>query len=50
MEDVFDPLEELENFTGPDLSFAEYLDLEELYRKTDRVEIAYSHDMTTAAR
>ncbi len=28
MEDVFDPLEKLENFAGPDLSFAEYLDLE----------------------
>jgi monoamine oxidase len=25
MEDVFDPLEKLENFTGADLSFAEYL-------------------------
>jgi monoamine oxidase len=30
MEDVFDPLEELENFTGPDMSFAEYLDREQI--------------------
>src|ERR1700758_1803879 len=28
MHDVFDPLEKLENFRGPDLSFADYLDLE----------------------
>ncbi len=28
MEDIFEPLEKLEDFQGPDLSFAEYLDRE----------------------
>jgi monoamine oxidase len=30
MEEVFDPLEKLESFEGPDMSFAEYLDREKI--------------------
>src|SRR5580704_10771329 len=41
MHDVFEPLENLENFAGPDLSFAEYLDLEGVPEENRAAMIGY---------
>jgi monoamine oxidase len=48
MEDVFDPLEKLENFAGPDLSFADYLDHEILPEESRAAMIGYVEGFNAA--
>ena len=48
MEDVFDPLEKLENFAGPDLSFAEYLDHEGVPQEHRAAMIGYVEGFNAA--
>jgi monoamine oxidase len=48
MEDVFDPLEKLENFAGPDLSFAEYLDHEGVPEESRASMIGYVEGFNAA--
>ena len=48
MEDVFDPLEELEGFSGPDMSFAEYLDREGTLQEDRAALIGYVEGFNAA--
>jgi monoamine oxidase len=48
MQDVFEPLEKLENFAGPDLSFAEYLDLEGVPEESRAAMIGYVEGFNAA--
>ena len=46
--DLFDPLEKLENFTGPDLTFAEYLDREAIPTEDRASTISYVEGFNAA--
>jgi len=46
--DLFDPLEKLENFTGPDLTFAEYLDREAIPAEDRPSTISYVEGFNAA--
>ncbi len=46
--DLFDPLEKLENFTGPDLTFAEYLDREAIPAEDRYPTISYVEGFNAA--
>ena len=48
MQEVFDPLEKLEKFAGPDLSFAEYLDLEGVPEENRAAMIGYVEGFNAA--
>jgi monoamine oxidase len=48
MDDVFEPLEELESWTGPDCSFAEYLDRKEIAAEDRQQIIGYVEGFNAA--
>ncbi len=48
MEEIFDPLEALKNFDGPDVSFAEYLDRQPMPAEERRRAIAYAEGFNAA--